>query len=265
MGNMHTKEYRIRYYETDYDKRLKPTQWLNYFQDAAISHGEHVGRGLRFLDDNDLLWVLLEWDITIDRYPGYDERVTVNTMQHSSNGLYCKRLYNVKDEDGKTVASAVSIWMMLQKSTFKIIKVPEYILSAYGSRADRKNYQKTVKLIESPANAKTFVFPLHVCVSDLDSNNHVNNEKYLEWALREIPYDIYRQFEIRSIRVNYLKSAFYGDQLRVESNVEKVGEVITVKQSVKKHEGEPCCLIEFDMDKRQTEPSDNYRCFCLQS
>lgn len=251
MGNVFKKEYKIRYYETDYDKKLRTDQWLNYFQDAAISHGEFVGRGLDFLDEHDLLWVLMEWDIDIFRYPVYGETIEVSTMQHSSNGLYCKRLYEVRDREGLCIAKAVSIWMMLQKSTFKIIKVPEYVISAYGGKADRKSYEKTEKIKEHPTTEKTMTSPLQVRVSDLDSNNHVNNEKYLEWSMREIPFEVYRRYKVHKIRINYLKSAFYGDQLFLETDVSKEEEGLTVYQSVKNESGEVYCIIELGMTVNQ--------------
>lgn len=251
MDNVFKKEYTIRYYETDFDKRLRTAQWLNFFQDAAICHGEAVGRGLDFLDAHDLLWVLMEWDITIHRYPLYKEQITVSTMQHSCNGLYSKRLYDVHDAEGRLIAKAVSVWMMLQKSTFKIIKVPEYVITAYGGKIDRKSYLKTEKLLESPKDENTRVSPLQVRVSDLDSNNHVNNEKYLEWSIREIPYDVYKRHSITGIKINYLKSAFYGDEMRLETNVSKTDDDVLVHQSVKKDTDETVCLIELCMRKRE--------------
>jgi len=251
MGDVYKKEYRIRYYETDFDKRLRTNQWLNFFQDAAICHGEQVGRGLDFLDDHDLLWVLMEWDIDIVRYPVCNEMICVITMQHSSNGLYCKRLYEVYDDEGKCIAKAVSIWMMLQKSTFKIIKVPEYVITAYGGKVDRKSYKRTEKLQEYPANDETVILPLQVRVSDLDSNNHVNNEKYLEWSIREVPFELYRKLKVHKIRINYLKSTFYADQLHMNTNLVKVDDAITIKQSVKNESGETICLIELGMAETQ--------------
>lgn len=244
MDQVFKKEYRIRYYEVDFDKRLRTNQWLNFFQDAAICHGEQVGRGLDFLDEHDLLWVLMEWDIDIVRDPMYNEEIVVNTKQHSSNGLYCKRLYEVYDQDGQCIAKAISIWMMLQKSTFKIIKVPEYVITAYGGKIDRKSYKRTEKLQRHPVTEETVTLPLQVGVSDLDSNNHVNNEKYLEWSIQEVPFDVYRKYKVHKIRINYLKSAFYGDQLYIDTNLVRDGDGFVVKQSVKNESDETICLIE---------------------
>ncbi len=242
--NTYIKKYVIGYYETGYDKKLKPAQWLNYFQDAAIWHGEHVGRGLKFLDEHDLLWVLMEWDICIFDQAPFADTVTVKTRQHSSNGLYCKRIYEAVNDEGKVIASAESIWMMLQKSSMKIIKVPDYILSAYGGKADRKSWIKTNKLDYIHDSDSMVLTEVKVNINDIDSNHHVNNQKYVEWAVQQIPYEIFVEFPIKRIRVNYLKSALNGYNLYLETRIIKEDEGYTLKQSVRDLENVMYCIIE---------------------
>ena len=46
---------------------------------------------------------------------------------------------------------------------------------------------------------------------DTDNNGHTNNVKYIEWAIDDIPDDIYNTMTISDIRVVYRKECYKGD------------------------------------------------------
>ena len=77
---MYTFDSRIRYSETDSEGKLTLCALINYFQDCSTFQSEDIGRGLQFLKEHDLAWVLCSWQIVVDRYPKMGEKVTIGTF-----------------------------------------------------------------------------------------------------------------------------------------------------------------------------------------
>jgi acyl-ACP thioesterase len=55
---------------------------------------------------------------------------------------------------------------------------------------------------------------------DIDFNNHVNYDVYIQWALETIPEDEQRSFVPAEIKASYRAEAFYGDD--IASRLKKV-------------------------------------------
>ena len=84
---MYTFDSRIRYSEVDSEGRLTMSSLINYFQDCSTFHSEDLGLGVEYLKGQHLVWVLCYWQITVNRYPGLGERVTIGTFPYDMKGF----------------------------------------------------------------------------------------------------------------------------------------------------------------------------------
>ena len=50
--------------------------------------------------------------------------------------------------------------------------------------------------------------------SDIDTNMHVNNVKYVSWALETVPKDIVLNYELKNVKVTYEKETTYGETIK---------------------------------------------------
>ena len=65
---------------------------------------------------------------------------------------------------------------------------------------------------------------------DIDTNNHVNNLYYLDYALEALPEEVYNKFKFPNVEIMYKHEAKLGDTLSIfYSEIEKNSFVITVK------------------------------------
>ena len=46
--------------------------------------------------------------------------------------------------------------------------------------------------------------------TDIDSNNHVNNTKYIDWAIETLPEDIVNNYVLDEVKVTFEKECKYG-------------------------------------------------------
>ena len=198
-------ESKIRYSECDASRKLSPEALLNYFQDCSTFQSETIGAGFDYLLPKNLVWVLASWQIVIHRYPRLMEEVVIGTLPYDFKGFLGSRNFCMKTKDGEMLATANSLWTLLDFSTMKpAIPTAEHL----------EKYPVEPKLDMEYAGRKIVVGndgeirePIVVRKQHLDSNNHVNNGQYISIAGDYLP----EGFDIYQIRAEYKKQAHLHD------------------------------------------------------
>ncbi|WP_406543297.1 acyl-[acyl-carrier-protein] thioesterase [Clostridium ljungdahlii] len=220
MGKLVTeKEYEVQYYEIDFRKKLLVTSLMNYFEDVSTKQSEDIGGGLDYLKRKGVAWVLYKWDIHIDRHPNYGEKIAVQTKAYSFRKFYGYRTFKALDDKGNVIASANSIWLLIDKEKRKVIRITEDMYKMYGVAENeiKPLIIKKIKLPEQFDIEKSF----NVRYSDIDTNRHVNNVKYVDWIVETIPLDIVLNFTIKNLNITYEKEALYGEKIKIYTKLQK--------------------------------------------
>ena len=213
------KEYEVQYYEIDFRKKLLVTSLMNYFGDVATKQSEDIGGGIDYLKQEGIAWVLYKWDIHINKYPHYGEKISVETRPYSFRKFYGYRIFKVLDDKGNVIASANSIWLLIDKEKRKVIRITEDMYKMYGVAENeiKPLIIKKIKLPEQFDIEKSF----DVRYSDIDTNRHVNNVKYVDWIVETIPLDIVLNFTIKNLNITYEKEALYGEKIKIYTDLQK--------------------------------------------
>ncbi|WP_027626095.1 acyl-[acyl-carrier-protein] thioesterase [Clostridium lundense] len=247
MENLVTeKEYEIHYYEVDYKRRVLITNIINYFCDVATKQSEDRNVGLDYMRENNIAWVLYKWHIDVHRYPLHGEKVIVTTRPHSFRKFYGYRKFQIIDEKGEIIVEANSIWFLIDIKKRRPKRINDYILEAY--KVSKDNDERgileipDIACVESIDNEKTF----NVRYSDIDTNGHVNNVKYVSWAIETVPLEIIKNYALKSITINYEKETKYGEIINafvqiikedkkiicIHKITDKEGNELTIAQSI---------------------------------
>lgn len=198
---------RVRYSEIDHRGTLSLPALINYFQDCSTFHSEAVGLGMERLKKKKKAWVLSYWQIIVKRYPRLCESITTGTFPTEFKGLYGNRNFYMKDEDGKQIACANSIWVFMDLEKGHPSRPAEEDIAPYGVHAplDMPYEGRKIKLPETYTDKESFpVRRYHI-----DTNEHVNNCQYVQMALEMLPAEI----RVGQVRVDYKKSALLGDMI----------------------------------------------------
>ena len=172
---------RIRYSEVDGERKLTIPNLVNYFQDCSTFQSEELGVGCEYMEEHQKAWVLSFWQIVIERRPKLGEEVTVETFATGFDGLYGTRNFVMTDAKGSKIAYAYSIWVFMDLKK--------------GRPVRRKQGE-----------------PFPVRRHQIDTNHHVNNSQYVQMAL-DVWEEMGTPSKIRELRVEYKKSAVYGDMI----------------------------------------------------
>lgn len=236
---MYSFDSRIRYSEVDSKGSITLTSIIDYFQDCSSFQSEELGVGIGYLMEEGLIWVLSSWQIEINRYPQMGERVSVGTWPYGFKGFFGYRNFTMKDENGALLAYANSVWTLLDMKKKRPARLPDKMQEAYRLSPQLPMECDSRKVSFPGQMEAREPFPVHKY--HIDTNQHVNNGKYISMAQEYLPSG----FETRKMRAEYRKAAVYNDMIfpYVAGNREK----ITVKLA--DEEGNPYAIIELEEKK----------------
>ncbi|MCL2051564.1 MAG: thioesterase [Lachnospiraceae bacterium] len=235
---MYAYNARVRYSEMGKNGKLSLISLLNHFQDCSTFHSEDLGLGYRYLQEQDLLWVLSAWQIIICRYPKLGENIIIATAPYEFRSVIGFRNFLMTTEDGAQLACANSVWALLDTKRGRPAKPTAEMMSGY-QLAEKLPMDYADRKITVPAGG-SLLSPIKVKGHHLDTNNHVNNGQYISIAM-DLLSDCQIEAEISQLRAEYKKSAVLGDIMYPDFVTLENAYIISLNDG----EGKPYCIAEF--------------------
>ena len=202
---MYQLKSKVRYSEANAKSQLTYHALLNYLQDSSTLHSEELGETGAQLFEQNLAWILSFWQICIEEMPKSSEDICVKTWPYSTKGLFGLRNFCVEKTNGDQIVKANSIWVLIDPRNGRPIRITDEVSSHYPDEpklemdyCDRKIVVPN-EYIEMPAITVPKYF--------IDTNNHMNNAKYVMVAEEYLP----EGFSVKEIRVEYKTAAVWGD------------------------------------------------------
>ncbi|KAL8149261.1 hypothetical protein AgCh_006314 [Apium graveolens] len=206
-GMLFRHNFSIRSYELGADRTASLETLMNHLQETALNHVKNAG-----------LWVM---DLVLHqrcvKKPSYGwspkcrswgDVVQVDTWVAPSGKNGMRRDWLLRDYNtGEILTRASSCWVMMNKTTRKLSKLPDEVRAEIGSYfVDTppivdEDSRRLPKLTDSSADyIRTGLTPKW---SDLDINQHVNNVKYVAWILESTPLPVVESHELASLTLEY--------------------------------------------------------------
>ncbi|MCD7834880.1 MAG: thioesterase [Lachnospiraceae bacterium] len=200
-------ESRIRFSEVGQDRRLTKVSLVDYFQDCSTFHSEECGIGIDCLDAHGCVWMILFWQIDIQRLPLLGEHVITRTWPYDFQAFYGYRNFALLDEREQFLAKANSVWALIDRKTERPMRVLPEVANGYGlePRLDMEYLPRKIKLSGKGEQMEAF----RVGRQHLDTNHHVNNGQYIYMAEEYLP----EGFETGRLCVEYRKQARLHDMI----------------------------------------------------
>jgi medium-chain acyl-[acyl-carrier-protein] hydrolase len=211
---IYEEKIRVRYAETGVNGLIKPVSAFNYFQDIMSRHCGRMNVSAYDLFTIGFAWVVIRYHIKIDRYPAWNDQITVRTWRYPLNDLYEMRQFEIYDEKAALLMSAKSCWIVVNLASKRPARLsrslPETMIS--GLQQPITDDMDAVPEIRRVDRERFFNIRMH----DLDFNTHVNNSVYIVWALETVPEDIITQMRPEEIAIRYMGESLYGDRIKSE-------------------------------------------------
>ncbi len=208
-----TETFKVRAYETGSDNRLTVQTLCNYLQEAAGLHAEELGSAFLYLQSLGITWVLCKMVLEVDEYPQAGALVSVQTWPASTERIQCRRDFFWRDADGRLLGRAATYWVIANMKTRRLERLPDFVRAVFPPEpfyalADPRDTIQALKL-EPDAEGLAIIARL----ADIDRNQHVNNVRYIDWALESLPADIRNSRRLVGLTVDFRAEAMLGERI----------------------------------------------------
>lgn len=232
-------QHNVYCYDTDLKGKVLPNRIVDYLQEAATSQGKEVKEKVN-LEKNDNIWVLVQWDIEVIKYPKYGDAVVVETAAEGFRRFLAIRTSTIYSQDGDVLVRAKAKWAYIDRISKKNVEIPpvEYNLYGVDNSFNIKDVEFTkVKLKENYEKIKE----VEVSLLDIDTNGHVNNSRYMAWLISAIEEDFYKDHKLMKFSIVYKREAFINEKIVIKKSNDSI--------LMENEEGKIICLIELSWEE----------------
>ncbi|MDZ5017151.1 acyl-[acyl-carrier-protein] thioesterase, partial [Clostridium perfringens] len=127
-----SKEYELHYYDVDSNLKCSITTILNILSDIGTKQSEELGSGMAGLLKSNMTWVFYNYNVKVNRYPMYGEKLLVKTEPVGFKKFYAIRKYEIKDESGNLVVEANAIFLLINLEKRRTMRIPSEQYEVYG-------------------------------------------------------------------------------------------------------------------------------------
>jgi medium-chain acyl-[acyl-carrier-protein] hydrolase len=211
------KEYKIPFYDTGADGKLKLCSLFNYIQDIASEHAVRLSFGRDDLLKGNRFWVLSRIVADIHLWPVWEDTIIVRTWPRGTDKIFAIRDFEVHFPDGMNIASGSSSWLIVDITTKKIQR-PDEMLARFNPEITVKSSlgRNAAKVELSAENGKESA-SFSIKTGDLDVNLHTNMARYVNWVTDTYDLGFTMSHAPSSIEVNYLAESVWGEEVLVKS------------------------------------------------
>ncbi len=208
----YTEHLSIKSYHTNQYGQASIASIFNILIEAAWAHAQVMDWGYESLKSNNLFWVLSRMYFQVEKYPAWQDKITLNTWSAGTDGIYAYREYIVENEKGEILLKASSAWLILDLETHKIFRLSDY-RATFPKRIDSKACRNPKRIKPDIHSEVLKYYP--VLFSELDINQHFNSVKSVERVLDDFGIEFLNKNEPAEMEVNYLKEGQAGDLIAV--------------------------------------------------
>lgn len=210
--DIYTHELTINFSDVNENNQITNRGILRLMQEVAGIHSGLLGYGVNDIDRTELAWIILNWKLKVFFRPKTNTKLVVKTWTRCKNPLYSYRDFEIYDESNKLIAIATSKWILFNVNKKCISKITKDVEEKYiniDKHVFDENFNEKLK---EPENSD-FMLDYTVQRRDIDTNHHVNNLCYLDYAYEALPIEIFKNYDFQNVEIIYKNETKLGDTL----------------------------------------------------
>ena len=228
-------------YDVDRDRRLRPAAFMDMAQELAHWGAELIGAGYDALSESHTAWVLSRMHIHFADTPLWKEDIRLWTWHKGFDGLFFLRDFLLEDASGRTRVAATSSWLIIDTESRRLLRNPaENPLLDFSTAGEGAAIAEPAPKVQAPAGAAWEPAGSHtVAYSDLDFLGHVNNARYMAWAMDSLGLEDASRPPV-DICINFNREVRPGDTVQLF----RCREILP--------DGHEACYVEGQVESRQS-------------
>ena len=213
------KEYKLYGNDCDCFGRAKPSTLLGILQEAAGEQCACLHMSWEEMAEKNLFWAITRQTVQITRLPRAYETITIETWPMPATRVAYPRATIGYDENGNELFRCTALWILMDLQDRSMVLPGKTDVDVPGHLRGNE--------LPAPRSLTPKNLP---CVTDrkvrfgqLDRNGHMNNTKYLEWAMDLLPGSFHVGHPLKEFTVCYLNEAREGDRVTLRHGLDELG------------------------------------------
>lgn len=211
LTSYYTYETDVTYDELGPDRLLSRRGLAKILQEAASVASDERGFGMKDIPRTGVFWVLAAWRLELLERPPWRSRLAVQTWPRAMSGFQSERDFLVYHGD-TLIARASPRWLLVNAATGRVGRVTEAIRSVYDLD-DRVLFDTPVPSNGKSPDGTPVTFAATIGRREIDTNGHVNNIHYLEFALEALPEEVFRNLP-HTVDITFRRQILLGTHIR---------------------------------------------------
>ena len=203
------KQYTLYGNDCDCFGRIKPATILGILQEAAGEQCVALDMSWEQMAAKDLFWAITRQSVQITRLPRAYETITIETWPMPATRVAYPRSTVAYDENGNELFRAIALWILMGLSDRSMVLPGKSGIEVPGLL---RGGELTAPRSLTPKDLSS-VTERKVRFGQLDRNGHMNNTKYLEWAMDLLPGAFHAGHPLKEFTVCYLNESREGDRV----------------------------------------------------
>ena len=207
----HIEQYTVEAIHLDATGHVSPAVLLHFVQEAAGGHCRKLQLDWDTLAAKGLFWAVIRHRLQVTRLPKLGETVRVETWPMPTTRSAFPRAAAGYDRNGNLLFRCISLWVLMNTQTRQMVLPGKSGIELEGLlRGDELPTPASLTPCEGESAATRQVW-----FSELDRNGHMNNTRYLDWAMDLLPSALRRETPIREASLCYLSEIREGDRIQL--------------------------------------------------
>lgn len=211
----YSKKHTIACYEADANQLMRPTAMLDLMQEAANTNATALGFGFDELQDSNTAWVLSRMYVKFYKLPEWRQEVNLETWHKGVAKLFYLRDFRLSDTEGNAMIKATTSWLIIDLNTRRLVRNSDLATSPEKCTREDAITEPADKVVV-PVDIEAELVRKHpVTWSEIDTMGHVNNVKYVTWAIDAVESEVIKKTPIKELLVNYDAEVMPGDVVKI--------------------------------------------------
>lgn len=202
----------VGYTQGDRFARMTPGNMLREAQQIAMEHCDRLGYTVPEMLKLHRVFLLCKLHLTVERAPVEGEQIRLITRANAPKRIIYRRVCAFETLDGQRLATVDSRWALVDTLTRRITREEIPGISAHMLPAEELEDIRA-RRVEYDAEEH----PVRVTYSMQDTNRHVNNAFYADWACDALEPLLVRGARVKDMRLFYHREAQPGETVRIRS------------------------------------------------
>lgn len=170
--------------------------------------------------------MLLYWKVKVFTRPRWNEELSVKTWPRRFDKVSSWRDFEVYDEKNNLVLIATTNWVLIDAKKQKPARITEEMANDYGIISKSAFEEEITGKLKLPENQEK-VYEYTATRRDIDSNHHVNNVMYLEFAYNAFPENM--DLDFNNFEIYYKKQIKLGETVSIYLTQYEKEYIVSVK------------------------------------